>query len=374
MSVPRDWFFSDAPYAGGAERYLEYLLMALPPGDLGLLAVEREGLRGWLRERERQGVPVRRIAPGPRAVEWARFHHACRELRPRTLHCNLPGPYDSLLGLAPRVAQLAGVPRVVATEHLPTVGRVGKRWWVKRASVGAVDRAVCVCEAHVPAMLALGYRPEQVVAVRNGIPDPDPGGRFRPGERQPWPGGLRRQERGGLQLMQVGSLEPRKGVDVLLHAMSLLRSRCVDATLWLAGEGPAEPALRSLAGALGLEGRVIFAGSREDLPGLWGCADIALLASWREGLPLSLAEAAGCSRPIVATAVDGVVEVVEHLGNGLLVGAGDPHALAEAMASLAQDRARRAAMGARSRQLFEQRFGLARMQQETLALYGGGRS
>ena len=120
---PSVWVFSDAPYAGGAERYLELLLRAAGPSRLGLVAVDRPELTPWIQSIEDLGFTVDRIPAGALISQWSVFSSWCRRRRPKVIHINMPGPNDGLMALAPLLAKLTGVPRVVVTEHLPSVGR-----------------------------------------------------------------------------------------------------------------------------------------------------------------------------------------------------------------------------------------------------------
>ena len=117
------------------------------------------------------------------------------------------------------------------------------------------------------------------------------------------------------------------------------------------------------------EGLVEWWGHRDDVAEVLARSHVAVLASYEEGLPMSLLEAAACGRPIVATDVPGCREVVRHGVNGLLVPARDARALADAILELAGDPARRAAMGAEGRRRAETEFAAERIHAETLRVY-----
>ena len=170
---PVAWILSDAPYAGGAERYLEFLLRAAGPKRLGLVAVENPGLLPWIESIEAAGFTVDRLPAASTLSRWSLFASWCRRRRPSLVHVNMPGPNDGLFALAPLIAKLTGVDRVVVTEHLPSVGRIGRRGLLKRMTVGAVDRAITVCRAHLEVMAReFGYGDRQLVAIPNAIVDP----------------------------------------------------------------------------------------------------------------------------------------------------------------------------------------------------------
>ena len=117
------------------------------------------------------------------------------------------------------------------------------------------------------------------------------------------------------------------------------------------------------------EGTVRFLGQRDDMPAVLAASHIAVLPSYREGLPLALAEAAAAGRPVVTTDVPGCRDAVIPGETGLLVPPRDPEALAEAIARLVGDPELRARMGAAGRRLAEERFGIDRIAARHLAVY-----
>jgi L-malate glycosyltransferase len=165
----------------------------------------------------------------------------------------------------------------------------------------------------------------------------------------------------------VGSLIPRKGHDVLLRALALLRPG--SARLAIAGDGPERPALERLAAELGVAGQVAFLGYCADPGPLYRAADIVALASRGEALPLVLLEAGCLARPVVATAVGGVAEAVADGVTGLLVPPDDPPALAAALARLVGEPATRARMGAAGRERVLARFSIGQMTAGFLEVY-----
>lgn len=161
-----------------------------------------------------------------------------------------------------------------------------------------------------------------------------------------------------LVIGQIGSLIPRKGVDVLLEAFATLR-RAQPAFLVVAGDGPERAQLEARANALGLAAWVRFPGEvtrSERL--LQHVLDVSVLASREESLPLGLLEAAACGRATVCTAVGGNAEIVRDGETGYLVPPDDPGALAGALLRLARDPALRDRLGAAARARAEKRFGL----------------
>jgi glycosyltransferase involved in cell wall biosynthesis len=110
-------------------------------------------------------------------------------------------------------------------------------------------------------------------------------------------------------------------------------------------------------------------GELDDIPGVWAASHIGVLPSYREGLPLSLLEAAACGRALVATDVPGCKEVIEHGVNGFLVPAKDANALADAIARLVTDAGLREGFGQASRARVKHRFTQAVVNTKILELY-----
>ena len=169
-------------------------------------------------------------------------------------------------------------------------------------------------------------------------------------------------------------LDPQKRHDVLLRAFAKVRRTIGDAQLLCAGEtqlgGPAYRAgLLQLTDDLGLRDAVRWLGVRADIPNLMAAADLVVLASDWEGLGLVVMEAAMASRPVVATAVGGVPEIVEHNQTGVLTPQGDAQALASALTATLLDTERRLRMGSAARRHAAETFDLEGMRAATRALY-----
>jgi glycosyltransferase involved in cell wall biosynthesis len=139
----------------------------------------------------------------------------------------------------------------------------------------------------------------------------------------------------GQALAFAGRLGPQKALGVALQALADVPAT----TLTVAGDGPERSALEARARELGLDGRVFFLGSvpREHVLRLFRASDASVLPSAWENFPHTVVEALAVGCPVIATAVGGVPEVVRDGENGLLVGPGDPAALAEAIARFFAD-------------------------------------
>jgi glycosyltransferase involved in cell wall biosynthesis len=171
----------------------------------------------------------------------------------------------------------------------------------------------------------------------------------------------------------VGRMLRSKGVLDAVAAVRRLRERGLAVELLLAGspdpdnrDSLSEAELRALEAEPGVE----WLGRVEDVRTVWQRAAIAVLpTSYGEGVPLALLEAAACGRPIVAADTPGCREIVRHGETGLLVRQHDVAALADAIAALTADPARRQAMGEAGRSLVERDFAAPLIAEQTLALY-----
>jgi glycosyltransferase involved in cell wall biosynthesis len=163
-------------------------------------------------------------------------------------------------------------------------------------------------------------------------------------------------------------MSEEKGHDILLRALADPAVKNLPILCYLAGEGPRLDAMKILAKRLGVEDRVVFGGLRRDMPELYKAADVFLLCSRRESLPLSIREAMIASLPVVATDVGGIAEAVDDGITGWLVPPCNPSALAAAIARLATNAELRATMGRQGRELCSRRFDGSQWVEKTVQL------
>jgi len=336
------------------------------------------------------GIPVRRFRYAP--ARWETLTHesgAPTKLRAHPLYWTLlpayllagtvatlrearRGRYDVLhvhwpvpQALFAQVARWARPARLVLTfygadvalaRRFPPVGRAVQHW------VNTAD-AVTAISAHTARALAdvTGVQP-QVIPFGVELP-----------ER----GSLSPPLQGTHRILTVGRLIERKGYPVLLHAVTRLLEQFPDVHLTIVGEGHERPRLERLIRELGLEKAVHLAGrvSNEALDALYREADIFVLPSLvdrsgdTEGLGMVLLEALSYGRPVVASAVGGITDIVQDAETGLLVPPGDPHALAEAIRHLFDDPQSARALANRGWAINRQRFDWERIADAYAALY-----
>jgi len=168
----------------------------------------------------------------------------------------------------------------------------------------------------------------------------------------------------------VGRLVPAKAPEVFLRALALGAARVPGLRGLVVGDGPLRSELEAEARRLGLEGRIVFAGVRQDVPELLPGLDAVLFSSVREGLSMAMLEAMAAGVPVIATDVGGTPELIAHGVTGLLVPPGRPESLADALVALLEDAAGAAAIRQAARRCVEDRFSLDRMTAAYEALYG----
>lgn len=255
--------------------------------------------------------------------------------------------YDSNL-LALPLAWLAGVPARIATHHGVIEGF--PRWierlhaWLVNAGVASI--LVSVSGKTLEQAVQAGIRPERTTVIQNGIP---PMALMPQNQAE-----LRRQlgvEDGGAVLLSVGRLVYQKGHEYLVHAMPRILLDYPHTKAVICGEGALRPQLEKQIQELGLGESVRLMGNQTDIAPFLAGADLFVLPSRWEGLPVALLEAMGAGLPVVATRVEGVDEVVQETSQGLLVPPEDSDALASALLQLLGDPRLRRRMGeaARSR-------------------------
>jgi len=240
---------------------------------------------------------------------------------------------------------------------------------VKLRAYNALDRKVL---GRFPLVLAVsetiaaGLRRDGVPRVRvlpNGV-DLD---RWKPEAARERPVGLPPH---GRLLGMVARLSEDKDFPALVNAFERIADNRGDVHLVVAGDGPGRPRLRERVDRSPHGSRIHLLGRRDDVPALLAAFDVFVLASRAEGMPNAVLEAMAARRPIVASAVGGVGELIRHEREGLLVPVGDPDALAAAVEGLLDDpgRAERLATAARAR--VEAEFSFAERVRRLEAIYG----
>ncbi|GEA16569.1 glycosyl transferase family 1 [Moorella sp. E308F] len=170
-------------------------------------------------------------------------------------------------------------------------------------------------------------------------------------------------------LLHIGRFAPQKNHKLLIEAFALAVKEYTTMQLWLVGDGPLRRAVERLVKERELEEKVFFLGIRDDVPELLADSDVFILPSDWEGVPLTVLEAMAADKPVIATAVGGVPELVEDGVTGILVPPCNSYALAQGILRLVKNTDLRQRMGKAAQKRALERFDITRTAREYEALY-----
>jgi glycosyltransferase involved in cell wall biosynthesis len=352
---------SDGP--GGAEMVVLRLAESLRARGHAVVPVGPARGCGWLAERFRERGFEPRTFTLRRPLDWRCLADMVEMLRAERVNVIHSHEFTmAVYGTA--AARWLGVPHVITMHGSMSVTSKWRRRQLLRLAFGASRATVAVStdtKRHLDEQL--GLAPGVVQVVSNGVPIPT-GDADAPRAAL----GMAPDE---LLLLAVGSLVPRKGHVVLLEALAAVRDAGLPVRwqLAIAGGGQERDALAALIHARGLTGRVHLLGHRDDVAA-WQCAaDVFVMPSLWEGLPLALLEAMFTGSAVVASRTSGIPEAIDDDVDGLLTPPGDVAALAAALTRLLADPSLRDRLGAAARARAERDFSMARMTEHYERLY-----
>ncbi len=261
-------------------------------------------------------------------------------------------------------AKVVGVPLLIRTRHISVPIRRHAFNLVYRWPDGYVTTGEMIREH----FLAEGIPPDRVVSIPTGV-DPE---RFSPAVDG---SGIRKEfgiAQDAFLVSMVGVLRSWKRHDLFLEAMRLLRERGIPVRALVAGEGPQREKTSAAIRGQGLSDTVTMTGYREDVPEILAASDALVLPSDRfEGVPQAILQALAMGRPVVASPIGGIPEVVHAEETGLLCPTGDAAAYAGALLRLAGDPTLGERLGKAGRDLVLARYTVATMCEKTEAFYHG---
>ena len=355
---------------GGAEEHALSILAALRENGFDPWLAARPALLAQMSaELSRFDIGWFSIAnPSLLAIgDAARFVRFLKRERIAVVHSHM---FPASMFASP-LGRLAGVRGVVETFHLREVWRENKvlkrNFWVDRQVARFVDRYIAVSHAAERHLVEnKGIARSKIAVIHNGRDLTH----FHP------PSALERMKaRAALELedrqavLVLGRLEPQKGHFYLIDALRSLVRDYPRLIALLAGSGALESDLRTKCHAAKLNGHVVFLGQRNDSERLLAAADIVVLPSLYEGLPLVAIEALATARPMVASDIEGTREVVIDGDTGLLVPPADAAALAVGIRRLLESPQLGAALGARGRAFVERKFDVRGQIAHTIRVY-----
>ena len=284
-----------------------------------------------------------------------KLYSAFRSAKPAVVHCHNATP--TIMG-APS-ARAAGVPCIISTRHSVSShrARLERKFW---ASGRFCQKVIGVTEA---ARKSLSEDPwansSKLGVIDNGTAVPST-------QRADNAASIQKD---GFTLVTVGRVAPPKNFSGLLDSVAIAAKSVPDLRLWIVGDGELRADLEVKIKELQLEQHVQLLGMRSDVGYVLAQADLFVLSSVREGLPIALLEAMALNIPALVTDVGGMPDVVKGAGCGFVVPPADPEAMAEAIVNAAMNRSSLPALGAAGKQAYEDRFTLAQTSTKYLDLY-----
>jgi len=361
-----------SPARGGIARHVVSLLTELPPAGYRVrVACEPDG--PIARAAEDNGIHRYCLFPSARtglarvALSGVRLARAAADFDAQIIHTHSFGAgFAGALAapLSPTARLLATIHNYPPAAQGMRLARVHHRWamgmLLRRAS-----RLITVSEALRRDLIALSpSAAERTITIPNGV------------DTQAEVTGSTAHIRAGLGLPQerpvvgmIARLAPQKGIATFIRAAALLADGHPEVVLILAGDGPLRDEACALRRELALENRLHLCQEVVSSRELIAALDILVVASTSEGSSVVAMEAMSAGKPVVATAVGGVPEVVADGQTGLLVEPEDPKALAAAVRSLLDDPERAREFGDQGRRRAAQLFDLRLMLERTRAVY-----
>ena len=334
-------------HPGGTERQMIELVERLDRSrfDVHIACFHDEG--AW-RERAHRTAPVTAFpihgfARPATMAKAAQFAGWCRAKRIGVLQtCDL---YANTFALP--AAALAGVPVRIGSRRELRPDKSAAQIALQRQAYRFAHKIVANSSAAAEQLVREGVRPARIQVIANGVQ----ADLFNARSSRPV---LR-------TVITVANLRQEKGHEVLIEAATWLRERHPQLQILLVGAGPRRAALEAMVNARGLETTVLFTGHRDDVAALLADADVFVLPSRSEAFPNAAIEAMASGLPVVASAVGGLIDLIEPERTGLLVAPGDSAALAEAIDRLISEPRRAARIGAAARHAITARYSYERM-------------
>jgi glycosyltransferase involved in cell wall biosynthesis len=375
---------------GGLERHLLDLLRRLPETLLPptIVCFERDIITARI-EQEQLGKVVVNCMKEPRSFwDWLRI---MRINKPATIVL----PYSWIEAFpwqAPVAAALAGIPKRISIQHLipaslPLLVEGKSPRKMLRRLIGRQARkalsvkipakissylsttTICVSNAVRNALVNIyGFRPNKTVVMVNGVsisafaPSQVNGAAVRA-----------RLNIGPAEFLLVcaARLVEAKGIDILIRAVSQVRSRGVSCKCIVLGDGPLREQLQQQANSEGLRDHVIFEGFQENVRPYLQAGSAFILTSYLEGLPISVLEAMACGLPCIVTNVGGTAEAVRDQVTGLVIAPGSAGAAVDAIFYLATNSDKRAEMARNAREEVIRSFDIEKRMAELVGVITG---
>ncbi len=378
--------YTEAPDTGGVTHVIDMLTKSANQEWLVMLVCKgNRQLRTWENAVAARGVIVKTFALRGKLdiTNWFDIPNIIKVVREarraRLFHCHLHTPFSCSAAIT-IVGIFTGTPIIVTEHYITQIGHLRRRklnpamaalrevkirflLWTKRISLKFVYRVITVSASNREYMTRTFGKSisEKTEVIRNGI-EID---RYSASEYET--GTVRIS--GEFRVVTIAGLNNQKGHEYLFRAIVDILPRFPAAKFLLVGDGHLRRYLEAMTFELGISNAVQFMGFRSDVQSILRSADIFVLPSLFEGLPLSLLEAMAAGKPVVATDVDGTHDVVIDGATGFLVPPKDPAALSQRIAELLADSRMRERFGQAGKERVFASFSDSRMTREYSELY-----
>jgi glycosyltransferase involved in cell wall biosynthesis len=370
MKIPIVWMI-DSLGPGGAERLTVSILEQLNKEifDIRVCVLHIQQGNPVAHEIERIGIPVdlvmipylRHPANLPRLLKYL------RKWRPKLIHTQLE--FSDVLGCA--AGKILGIPSV-STQHTVGIPEGGSAFWRNELMWASLryccNKVIAVSESTRQFHQQMGRLDNgKTITIYNGI-DLSSYKAFSSMERDKKRKSLNLPAN-GMVITTVAVLRELKGIQYMIEAMPIILDAAPDVCYLIVGDGEYGQSLRELVELHQLGDRVFFAGHRSDIPEILAASDLFVLPSLTEALPTVLIEAMAAMKPIVASSVGGIPEMIDNGRNGLLVRHANASDLATACLQVLLDEHKAETMGRNGFDVAREKFDIQNQVHKLTNLY-----
>lgn len=359
------WYLLPEMKLGGAEQHVLRLASGLRERghEAGIATIFREGVLAQAVREEKIPFVCLEAGKGWGPKTFFKITRWIRSARPDLLHTYLFG-FHFFAGLP---AWALNVPAIISSRREISHWQKRRHRVLENLGNFFTDRVICCSMAVERWVLEKeNLHPEKVLTLHNGIDLQH----FKRG-LTPF-GGIRREfgiPENAQVVGTVANFASEKGYPILLEAAQTCLKEKENLWFLCVGSGPLEKGIKERAKQIPGHERIVFTGSRRDIPDLLEAMDVFVLASVIEGFPNVLLEAMAMAKPVVASEVGGIPELVESGVNGILILPRDKKALAEAILALLEDSEKRVRLATNAQEKIKREFTLDRMLDQYEALY-----
>ena len=353
--------------SGGAQEHLYSLLTRIDRTRYEVSVVSLSA-GSAVRKLQREGIPVLVVDDPDDAMATATLAAHLAEVRADVVHAHMYRA-ETVATRAVMALGEAGQrrPYLVATIHSSRIRSIADQEHLRELTPH-MDRLIAVSRAIERKLVDEQRTQTPVSLIYNGV-DLDRYDHQEPCCTLAEEYGM---EPGSQIVGVVARLEPEKGHPTLLEAWPLVLRAVPDVYLLIVGEGSRRDALEAQARELRIAHRVVFTGRRDDVPAVTAALDVAVLPSYREAQGMVILEAMALSRPVVASNVGGIPEMIEDGVSGLLVPPHDPDELAAAIIRLLKNHSLADMLGRTGHDMVHDRFCIELMVEAIESIYDEG--